>query len=53
MAKPDCATCAAMGWAACDRCGNPVMKASEIGAALGVDLCVYCVADEEEARRNG
>jgi RNA polymerase subunit RPABC4/transcription elongation factor Spt4 len=42
VAKADCGLCEAMGYRACDRCGNVVMNPPESGP----ELCAYCLDDD-------
>jgi hypothetical protein len=43
MAEPDCDLCRAMGFRACDVCGNVVFPKNLEESPEGSELCGYCL----------
>jgi ribosomal protein S27AE len=49
VSAADCPTCEAMGYRACDECGNPVFPPFHTDG-FGRDLCGYCLHPVEPSR---
>lgn len=45
MAKADCSICEAMGFRACDVCGNVVFPENLADSPEGRELCGYCLGE--------